>query len=129
MAEVQSRRRLRVFITDDCEILVGRLRTMLSELEGIEVIGQARDAVEATWLITELQPDVVILDIRMPKGSGIEVLRNIRQSKHPPVVIVLTAFPNPQYRKQCLDFGAEFFFDKATEFHKVPVALRQMTLR
>lgn len=118
---------MRVLIADDCEIVVERLRTILAELEGIEVFGQARDAVEATKLILELQPDVVILDIRIPKGSGIEVLRNIRQSKHSPAVIALTAFPNPQYRKQCLDLGVKFFFNKATEFHKIIEVLKQIT--
>ncbi len=115
-----------VFIADDSEAVVERLRTMLSEIEGIAIVGQAKDALEAKERILELQPDVVILDIRMPKGSGIEVLKEVKRQKQAPAVIVLTAYPYPQYRRRCLELGAEFFFDKGSEFHKVPEALRQM---
>ena len=91
-----------------------------------EIAGQARDAVEATKSILELKPDVVILDIRMPGGSGIEVLRKIKQHKTAPAVIMLTNYPYPQYRKRCMDAGADFFLDKSSEFNKIVEILKQM---
>jgi DNA-binding NarL/FixJ family response regulator len=115
-----------VLIADDSEVVAERLEAMLSEVPGVEIVGQARDAPEATKSILELQPDVVILDIRMPTGSGIEVLRNIKQRDHAPAVIMLTNYHYPQYRKRCLDAGADFFFDKASDFHKVVEVLKQM---
>jgi len=110
---------MRVFIADDSEVVAERLKTMLSELPGIEIAGQARDAPEATKSILETEPDVVILDIRMPMGSGIEVLREIKQRKTATTVIMLTNYPYPQYRKRCLDAGADFFLDKSGEFNKI----------
>jgi CheY-like chemotaxis protein len=62
---------------------------------------------------------VAILDIRMPSGSGLQVLETIKQDTTSPVVIVLTAFPYPQYRTKCRELGADYFFDKATELDQV----------
>jgi DNA-binding NarL/FixJ family response regulator len=117
---------MKVFIADDSATVRERLITMLSELEGIEIVGQAQDAVEATKAILKLKPDVAILDIRMPGGSGIDTLRNIKRVTPAPKVIMLTNYPYPQYRKRCLDAGADFFFDKSSEFHKVTEVLEQM---
>lgn len=117
---------MKVFIADDSAPVRERLKTMLSELQGVEIIGQAGDAVEATKSILELKPDVVILDIRMPGGGGIDTLRNIKRVTPAPRVIMLTNYPYPQYRKRCMDAGADFFFDKSSEFHKVIEVLKQM---
>jgi DNA-binding NarL/FixJ family response regulator len=117
---------MRVFIADDSAPVRERLRTMLSELQGVEVVGQAEDAVEATKSILELKSDVVILDIRMLGGSGIDTLRNIKRVAPAPRVIMLTNYPYPQYRKRCMEAGADFFFDKSSEFHKVTEVLEQM---
>ena len=62
----------------------------------------------------------------MPGGSGIDVLREIKQNNQTPLVIVLTNYPYPQYRRKCMDAGADFFFDKSTEFDKVTEVLKQL---
>ena len=80
---------MKVFIADDSEVVCERLTTMLSELPGIEIIGQSIES------IRRLHPDVVILDIRMPGGSGIDVLEDIKKTNTAPVVIVLTNYPYP----------------------------------
>jgi DNA-binding NarL/FixJ family response regulator len=110
---------IKVFIADDSAAVVERLITMLSELPQVEIIGHAQDAREAIKAIRHLNPDVVILDIRMPGGNGIDVLKHIKSNKPAPVVIMLTNYPYPQYRKKCMALGANFFFDKSTEFEKV----------
>jgi DNA-binding NarL/FixJ family response regulator len=110
---------MRLFIADDSEILRVRLIDMLSEIEGIEIVGQAQESLEATESIQELNPHVVILDIRMPKVNGIQVLKAIKKDDESPTVIIFTDYPYPQYRKRCMDLGADFFFDKSTEFEKL----------
>jgi DNA-binding NarL/FixJ family response regulator len=110
---------MKVFIVDDSAIVRERLINMLSELEEIEVIGQAEDAREAIDSITKLKPDAVLLDIRMPGGSGIDVLEHIKKDQPAPIVIMLTNYPDTQYRKKCMDAKADFFLDKSTEFEKV----------
>jgi len=117
---------MKVFIADDSLLVCERLKTMLSEIEGVEVIGQAHSADEATRDILKLKPDVVILDIRMPGGNGIETLRSIKEGARPPVVIMLTNYPYPQYRKKCMEAGADFFFDKADEFSRVVEVVEQI---
>jgi two-component system response regulator DevR len=117
---------LKVFIADDSALVRERLAALISEIEGVEVVGQARDAPEALEGIQHLRPDAVTLDIRMPGNNGIQVLELIKKSTAAPVVIMLTAFPYPQYRQKCLEAGAEYFFDKATEFERVAQVVKQL---
>ncbi len=117
---------LKVFIADDSALVRESLAALISEIEGVEVVGQSGDAREALEGIQRLRPDVVILDIRMPGNNGIQVLEAIKKSTAAPVVIMLTALPYPQYRKKCLEAGAEYFFDKASEFEQVAKVLKKM---
>ena len=119
---------MKVFIADDSAVMRERLIEMLSELPEIEIIGQAEDGFQATNLIEKLNPDVVILDIRMPRGNGIDTLQNIKKNNPASIVIMLTNYPYPQYRKKCMDLGADFFFDKSTEFEKVTEVLKELIL-
>jgi DNA-binding NarL/FixJ family response regulator len=117
---------MRVLIADDSEVLVQRLVTMLAEVRGIEIVGQAGTVAEAAQAVRNLRPDVMILDIRMPGGSGIDVLEGMKRDQATPIVIVLTNYGYPQYRKKCLQSGARFFLDKSTEFEKVGEVLRSL---
>jgi DNA-binding NarL/FixJ family response regulator len=92
---------------------------MLAEVGGIDLVGQAGTVMDASRSIRELEPDVVILDIEMPGGSGLDVLAGLKRDRRSPVVIVLTNHPQPQYRERCLQGGARFFLDKSTEFQKI----------
>ena len=118
---------MKVLIVDDSEILRDRLIAMLSEIIEPENVSQAKDVPEAINSFQKLHPDVVILDIRMPRGSGIDVLKEIKKSSRPPVVIVFTNYPYPQYRRKCIAAGADFFFDKSNEFDKATEVLKQLS--
>lgn len=117
---------IKVFIADDSLIVQEHLITLLDELAGIEIVGQAEHVAEAINVIGNLQPDVVILDIRMPGGSGIDVLQNIKQDGVGPMVIILTNYPFPGYRQKCLQDGADFFLDKSTEFDQIPALVERL---
>jgi DNA-binding NarL/FixJ family response regulator len=128
MAEVNrwgKRNIMKVLIVDDSVIMRERLKAMISEITELENISQAKDSREAISSFQKLNPEVVILDIRLPDGSGIEVLREIKKSAQPPVVVVLTNYPYPQYRRRCIEAGADFFFNKSTEFDKVFEVLKK----
>lgn len=99
---------------------------MFDELAGIEIVGQAETVAEAVTAIQKLHPDVVILDIRMPGGSGIDVLKRVKQGEVTPMVIILTNYPYPGYRQKCLQAGADFFLDKSTEFDQIPKLFEQL---
>ena len=118
---------MKVLIVDDSAIVRERLKAMLSEITELEDISQAEDVPEAIRTFEKLHPEVVILDIRMPGGSGIEVLQKMKKGNQSPLVIVLTNYPYPQYRRKCIDAGADFFFDKSTEFDKVTEVLKQLS--
>ncbi len=117
---------MRVFVVDDSPLVRERLVTLLSEVEGVEVVGTADSAADGIGGIISARPEVAILDIRMPAGSGISVLEAIKQQESPPIVVMLTNYPYPQYRKKCMDAGADYFFDKSNEFHKVAELLQRL---
>jgi DNA-binding NarL/FixJ family response regulator len=116
---------MKILIVDDSAIVRERLTAMLSKITEAENICYAEDVPKAISSVRNLNPEVVILDIRVPGGSGIDVLREIEKINQPPIVIVLINYPYPQYRRKCLDAGADFFFDKSTEFNKVFKALKK----
>ena len=117
---------MRVFIADDSDALRSQVKEILAEIEGIEVVGQAKDAPDALQSIRKLKPDVVILDIRMPSGNGLSVLDPIRKEKIPSKVIIFTNYPYLAYRKQYLDAGADYFFYKAIEFDSLIGVLKKL---
>ncbi len=119
LAAVRQRRRLKVLIADDSDACRERLLSLLRSVPGIGVLAEARDGAQAEKLIEDVTPDVVILDIRMPAKDGITLLQEIRHRAPSPVVIMLTNYPYPEYRKSCLAAGADYFFEKTTEFEKV----------
>jgi DNA-binding NarL/FixJ family response regulator len=118
--------KLKVFISDDSATVRERLVTMALDLPEVDVVGQAKDVPGTLDAIRRIRPDVVILDIRMPGGNGIEVLREVKKMTPAPQVIMLTNFAYAQYRKKCKEAGADLFFDKSTEFAKLPQALEQV---
>ena len=118
---------MRVLIVDDSAMVAERVTAMLASLpEKVELIGQARDAAEAIAAVQALKPDAVILDIRIPGGSGFDILQAIKKDRPDTIVMMLTNYPYPQYRQKSLEEGADFFFDKSTEFDQVPAVFQQL---
>ena len=116
---------MKLLIVDDSVIVREILKDSLSEVEGIEIAGEASNASEAVEMIRRLRPDVVLLDFKMPDGNGLSVLKEIRSEKLSPLVLMFTNYPHLQYRDACLDAGAHYFFDKSIDFDKVIEVLEQ----
>jgi DNA-binding NarL/FixJ family response regulator len=109
----------RVLIVDDSKEVRQRLIALLAEYPTIRIVGQAANGEEAIDMLDDQKPDAVILDIRLPGRNGIQLLREIKAA-HPEItVIMLTNYDFEQYRKQCMQFGADYFFNKTLEFEKV----------
>jgi DNA-binding NarL/FixJ family response regulator len=115
-----------MLIADDSEQMLRILAQALVQIAGIEIVGQTRDAPETIAAIRELQPEVVILDVRMPGGGGIAVLKDIQPMEPRPLVIMLSFDPNHNYRQTCLELGAAHFFDKTTEFTQLIELCRRL---
>ena len=119
---------MNVFIVDDSAIVREKLAAMLSDIAGVHCIGQAGNAGDAIRSIAELEPDAVILDIRLGNGcNGMDVLEQVKKQPPSPIVIMLTNYPYPQYRKKCLALGADYFFDKVTEIEQVSELFDRLT--
>ena len=117
---------MKVFIVDDSRAFRKGLINLLSKLKEVEIVGQAQDSVKAMEAIRKLKPDAVILGIPIPGGNGIHLVKNIKEDKLAPIVMILTNYPYRQYRKKYMDAGADFFFDKSTEFEKVIEVLKNL---
>jgi DNA-binding NarL/FixJ family response regulator len=117
---------MRIFLVDDSVLIRERMRRMLQDIEGIEIAGETGDAREAIGTIPRARPDVILLDIHLLGGSGIDVLNALKRDGNAPVVIVLTNYAYPQYREKCLQAGADYFFVKSTEFDRVVPTLQQI---
>ncbi len=115
---------MKIFIVDDSALVVERVRALLFNIDGLEFIGHATNANDAVDAIKRLKPEVVVLDIRLISGNGMNVLERIKKEHARPVVIVLTNYPYPQYRKKCRELGAEYFFDKVREIESFIKVLR-----
>lgn len=113
-----------IFVVDDSKVVRARLVRMLSEIEHLAIVGEAGNAAEAVAGIRAYKPKVVLLDIQMPGGNGIEVLRTIKQEACPPVVVMLTNHPYPQYREKCMSLGADYFLDKTKDFDRLTEILK-----
>ena len=113
-----------VLIVDDSTVMRGRLTSMLEDVPGVTVVGGAGTVKTAKAALRRLHPDVLVLDLHLPDGSGINLLRHLSGWARRPRMIVLTNLPDAQYRDACMEAGAELFLDKSTEFEKVAEALR-----
>lgn len=110
---------MKILIVDDSELLRDRLRNSINTIKGAEIIGEATSGAEALQLVSEQDPDLVILDIRMPEMSGIEVLGKIKEAGSKAIICVLTNYPYLQYKQKCMEGGADYFFDKNQDFKEV----------
>ena len=87
---------IRVFLLDDHEIVRTGLRSLLESTDDIEVVGEAGTVAEALSRIPALRPDVAILDVRLPDGSGVEVCRDIRAQLPGTACIMLTSYADDE---------------------------------
>jgi DNA-binding NarL/FixJ family response regulator len=114
---------LKVFIADDSIVVRDKLKEMFEELGSIEVVGESGDAEQAVVGIGRFAPEVVVIDIRMPGGGGLYVLKHLKARPPGQIAIILTSFPYPQYREACLAAGADYFFDKTQDMPKLTEVL------
>lgn len=110
---------MKLFIVEDSPMMKVRLKQMLEQIDVVEIVGEADKQNDAISQILNLKPDVVVLDIRLKEGNGLEVLKFIKRELPSTLVIMLTNYPYIQYRDTSYSMGADYFFYKATEFTKV----------
>lgn len=126
--EITLPEKLTVFIADDSVSIRGSLSSyLLSNTPDIEIVGFAGTAPDAVRGIRELKPDVVILDIRMPGGNGIDVLSAIRRDGRATQIMMFTNEAASMVRAKCMALGADYFFDKSSEFERLHEVLETLS--
>ena len=115
---------IRVLLVDDEELIRFGLRTVLESAGDIEVVGEAADGAAALAAANQLRPDVVLIDIRMPRVDGLSATRSILARPDPPKVAVLTTFHLDEYVFAALDAGASGFLLKDTPPRQIVAAVR-----
>ena len=114
----------RVLIVYDHILVRTGIERMLSETEGIEVIGQASDGEEAVQKSRELLPDIVLMDVKMPGIGGVEATRKITRTNPSIGVIGLTASGDETFVQRLLQAGAKGYLTKGTSYEEVVRAIR-----
>lgn len=105
---------VRILLVDDHPIVRQGLRTLLEGRTGWEVVGEASDGIEALEKVDSLQPDVVVLDVTMPRMNGLEACRLIQQKpKSGLEVLFVTQHDSPQMMREALDAGARGYVVKS----------------
>lgn len=116
---------IRVCLVEDQTLVREGLRSLLELIDDIEVVAEARDGEEAIRVIPEVQPDVVLLDIRMPRKNGLEVLAELKDKGLPPT-LVLTTFDEDGLVLDAIRAGARGFLLKDVSLEQLASAIRAL---
>lgn len=115
---------LRILIADDSDLVRQILADRLGGMAEVEIVGQATDGEEAVRQTEAVRPEVVLLDLQMPRMSGLQALRAIRKMVPEARVVVLTNHADAVYRRTCIAAGAAFFLDKSTDLEGLDDVIR-----
>lgn len=117
---------LKVYLVEDSELIRLRLRQLLGSLERVRIVGEAGDAGAALAGIARSHADVAVVDLHLATGSGLALLKQLAIREPRVVSMVLTNHATAQFKRECLNAGARYFFDKTNEFDLVRQTIRRI---
>jgi DNA-binding NarL/FixJ family response regulator len=117
---------IRVLIVDDHAIVRGGLAALLGTTEDLVVVGQASDGLEAVELATELDPDVVLMDLSMPGADGVKATAGVLAARPETHVLVLTSFSEQRWILEALEAGADGYLLKHSEPEVILAGIREV---
>jgi DNA-binding NarL/FixJ family response regulator len=115
---------IRVVICDDHPVVRSGIRLALEKAPDIEVVGEAADGLEALCVVEEVAPDVLVLDIEMPRLTGIEVTRRLREVQQQVQILIMSAHEDEQYIIELLSMGAAGYLTKDEAYNTIINAVR-----
>ena len=125
-SSTKSKTKIRVLLADDHHVVRAGIRQLLESAKDLQVIAEGADGEEAQFLIQEHKPDVAVLDIQMPKASGIEVTRWVRAHFPEVGVLILTAYNDDPYVMAVLQAGANGYVLKTAKADELIQAVRDV---
>jgi DNA-binding NarL/FixJ family response regulator len=117
---------IKVLLADDHTLVRAGLKSLITELRGVEVVGEASDGREAVRMIEEIQPDIVLLDIAMAELNGLEVTARVDKDFPDVKVVILSMHSNEEYVLQALKAGAAGYLLKDSLPSEIDVAIQSV---
>ena len=117
---------IRVMLADDHSLFRAGIRVLLEAIEGVEIVGEARDGHEALRMVAERRPEVVLLDVALPQLNGIEVTERLAREAPETRVLMLSMFANEEYVLRSLRAGAAGYLLKDSTVLELESALRSV---
>ncbi|MBD3225731.1 MAG: response regulator [Caldithrix sp.] len=119
MYHSQEKAEVDILIVDDAANVRARIKKICQSNNLRYNIFEAADVQEGIEAYEQYTPQIVILDIKMPGGSGIDILKHIRSKTKAVQIIILTNYTAPEFKEQCLNLGADYFLDKSLQFSEL----------
>ena len=117
---------MKVLLADDSELILETLQELLSAYKQVKIVASCKNGIETLESLRTLNPDLAIVDIKMPGLNGLEVISEIRKENKAVKLIVLTFHSSDYNRQMSIEAGADFFFSKADDFEKIAVVVEGM---
>jgi DNA-binding NarL/FixJ family response regulator len=109
----------RILLIENSEMVGTRILGLLATIPSLELLGQSKTIKKGLQVCELTNPDIVLLDINLPDGSGISLIGELKRRWPQICIIMLTNSSNEFYRNKCAELGAEFFLDKTTDFPRI----------
>jgi YesN/AraC family two-component response regulator len=117
-----------VLLVEDAPRVLRALEAIIAEIDGLVMAGCAMDVPQGLEAIRKMKPDIVILDIQLPGGSGLDLLKALRSHEPRTQVAIVFSGVGATYRRTCLEMGSDFFFDKPLELALLEDLLRKLAI-
>jgi len=117
-------RDLTILLVEDQTVLREGLKQLIASEDDLAVIGEAGTVAEAVTVARRTRPEVVVLDLKLPDGSGLEAARQMLQGDDPPAVLVLSTYEDAALVQSALDLGVSGYIPKTASFQEIAAAIR-----
>ena len=114
-----------ILLVDDSDIFRSRLVEILTNNNSKSDILEANNILEAKEIMEDTLPDILITDIRMPGGTGLDLIKHVRKENPVTLIIVITNYPESQYKVEAFKTGANYFYDKSSEMDNLIETINQ----
>lgn len=117
---------LRTLVVDDHMDFLRLAKALLDDFAGVEVVGYAQDGEEAVRMCDKLRPDLVLMDLSMPRMGGLQATRLIQAQERPPVIAIVSIYDDPEHREHTARAGADAFISKADFLGSVSALVHEL---